>query len=28
VIALAKAGAFVNEDATLTETIRVDAVYR
>jgi hypothetical protein len=28
VISLAKAGAFVNEDATLTETIRVDAVYR
>jgi hypothetical protein len=28
VITLAKAGAFVNEDATLIETVRVDAVYR
>jgi len=28
VISLAKAGAFVNEDAPLTETVRVDAVYR
>jgi hypothetical protein len=28
VISLAKNGAFVNEDATLSETVRVDAVYR
>jgi len=28
VITLAKAGAFLNEDATPTETVRVDAVYR
>jgi hypothetical protein len=28
VITLAKAGAFVNEDAPLIETVRVDAVYR
>jgi hypothetical protein len=28
VITLAKAGAFVNEDATLTETVRVNATYK
>jgi hypothetical protein len=28
VISLAKNGAFVNDDALLTETVRVDAVYR